>query len=77
MPIELNKDFSHFATVGLTMGLSPNLTTVEKALLLLTMMQEGLNHCASIGLYTKQNISSTAIKYPEDKIMVGYIYIMQ
>lgn len=63
---------SAFGTVGLSLGLSPNLTSIGKVAVLLTM------YCGRVGPLTlalafakRQQISSNAIKYPEDKILVG------
>lgn len=63
---------SAFGTVGLSMGLTPNLTSIGKAAVLLTMYAGRVGPLTlALAFAHKQYISSSAIKYPEDKIMVG------
>lgn len=61
---------SAFATVGLTLGLTPNLSEIGKVLIILTM------YCGRVGPMTvvlalANRKKSSAIRYPEDKILVG------
>lgn len=63
---------SAFGTVGLTMGLSPNLTTIGKVAVLLTMYAGRVGPLTlALAFAHKHQVSSSAIKYPEDKIPVG------
>jgi trk system potassium uptake protein TrkH len=63
---------SAFGTVGLTMGLTPNLTSIGKVAVLLTMYAGRVGPLTlALAFAHKQQISSSAIKYPEDKIPVG------
>ncbi|WP_032121567.1 TrkH family potassium uptake protein [Clostridium amazonitimonense] len=61
---------SAFATVGLTLGLTTKLSAIGKILIILTM------YCGRVGPMTvalalTNKKSNNAIKYPEEKIMVG------
>ena len=61
---------SAFATVGLTLGLTTKLTSIGKILIALTM------YCGRVGPMTvvlalTNKKSNNAIRYPEEKIMVG------
>lgn len=63
---------SAFGTVGLTMGLTPSLTAIGKVAVLLTMYAGRVGPLTlALAFAHKQHVSSSAIKYPEDKIMVG------
>lgn len=63
---------SAFGTVGLTMGLTPNLTSIGKVAVLLTMYAGRVGPLTlALAFAHKQQIASSAIKYPEDRIMVG------
>ena len=63
---------SAFGTVGLTLGLTPNLTSIGKVAVLLTMYAGRVGPLTlALAFAHKQQISSSAIKYPEDKIPVG------
>lgn len=63
---------SAFGTVGLTMGLTPSLTSIGKVAVLLTMYAGRVGPLTlALAFAHKQKISSSAIKYPEDKILVG------
>jgi trk system potassium uptake protein TrkH len=63
---------SAFGTVGLTMGLTPNLTTIGKVAVLLTMYAGRVGPLTlALAFAHKQRLSSSAIKYPEDKLPVG------
>lgn len=61
---------SAFGTVGLTLGLTPNLTTIGKVMVALTM------YCGRVGPMTlflalTNRKKNRGIRYPEDKILVG------
>lgn len=63
---------SAFGTVGLSLELTPSLTSIGKIAVMLTM------YAGRVGVLTlalafahRQYLSSAAVKYPEDKIMVG------
>lgn len=61
---------SAFGTVGLTLGLTTNLTTIGKAIIAFTM------YCGRVGPLTialalARRHSGNTIRYPEDKILVG------
>lgn len=63
---------SAFGTVGLTMGLTPNLTSIGKVAILLTMYAGRVGPLTlALAFAHKQMVASSAIKYPEDRIMVG------
>lgn len=64
--------FSCFGTVGLTMGLTPHLTAIGKAVLIIVMF------AGRIGLLTffvslsgRTSDKEDTIKYPEGSILVG------
>lgn len=64
--------FSCFGTVGLTMGLTPHLTAIGKAVLIIVMF------AGRIGLLTffvslsgRKNDKEDTIKYPEGSILIG------
>lgn len=63
---------SAFGTVGLTLGLTPSLTTIGKVAVLLTMYAGRVGPLTlALAFAHRQHLSSAGIKYPEDKIMVG------
>lgn len=63
---------SAFGTVGLTLGLTPNLTAVSKVAVLLTMYAGRVGPLTlALAFARKHQLSSTAVKYPEDKLLVG------
>ena len=62
--------FSAFGTVGLTLGITPGLTSIGKVVILLTM------YLGRVGPMTVMlalaNIKApAAIKYPEDNLLIG------
>nr|WP_245249406.1 TrkH family potassium uptake protein [Vagococcus allomyrinae] len=64
--------FSAFGTVGVTMGLTPELTLIGKGVIILLMF------IGRVGVYTfllavarRQKNNDTLIRYPEENIMVG------
>lgn len=63
---------SGFATVGLTLGLTPNLTAIGKLVLASTMFIGRLGPVTiAMALTIKQAKNSAVIDYPEEKIIVG------
>lgn len=63
---------SAFGTVGLSLGLTPNLTGIGKAAILLTMYAGRVGPLTlALAFAKRQQVSSNAIKYPEDRILVG------
>jgi trk system potassium uptake protein len=63
---------SAFGTVGLTLGLTPNLDTVGKIVISLTMYAGKVGPLTlALAFAHKQQTSGCGIKYPEDKILVG------
>lgn len=63
---------SAFGTVGLSLGLTPNLTGIGKAAILLTMYIGRVGPLTlALAFAKRQQVSSNAIKYPEDRILVG------
>jgi trk system potassium uptake protein len=61
---------SAFGTVGLTLGLTPDLSFVGKLLLAFTMYLGRLGPL-TVALALASNKSMKSIRYPEDKILVG------
>ncbi len=61
---------SGFGTVGLTLGLTPSLTIIGKALLAITMYS-GRVGLLTIALSLAKKSSINLIRYPEDKVLVG------
>lgn len=63
---------SGFATVGLTLGLTPNLTVLGKLVLSASMFIGRIGPVTiAMALTVKQAKNSGAIEYPEEKIIVG------
>lgn len=61
---------SSFATVGLSLGVTPYLSNIGKILIMIAM------YCGRVGPMTivlslAKNKSTSSIRYPEDKILVG------
>lgn len=61
---------SGFATVGLTLGVTPYLSIIGRILIMLCMYA-GRVGPLTIALSLAKNKSSSSIRYPEDKILVG------
>lgn len=61
---------SAFATVGLTLGLTTQLTTVGKIIIALTMYA-GRVGPLTLALAISKRKASNTVKYPEDKVLVG------
>ncbi|WP_040211976.1 TrkH family potassium uptake protein [Clostridium polynesiense] len=61
---------SAFGTVGLTLGLTTELTTIGKVLLIITMYL-GRVGVLTVVLALTRNKSNSGIRYPEDRIIVG------
>ncbi|TDT61045.1 TrkH family potassium uptake protein [Fonticella tunisiensis] len=63
---------SAFGTVGLTLGITPKLTTIGKVAVLLTMYAGRVGPLTlALAFASRQQLESSSIKYPEDKILVG------
>lgn len=65
---------SAFGTVGLTMGLTPSLTSIGKIAIMLTMFLGRVGLITVILALTPENNHSVGlshIKYPEERIMIG------
>lgn len=64
--------FSAFGTVGLTMGLTPDLTVVGKLLIMLLMYigRVGI-YTVGFSLMTKGQKQEVHYKYPEESVMIG------
>lgn len=63
---------SAFGTVGLTLGLTPSLTPVGKLAVLITMYAGRVGPLTLMLAFSRrEGASGSAIKYPEDKILVG------
>ncbi|WP_227766936.1 TrkH family potassium uptake protein [Zhaonella formicivorans] len=61
---------SAFGTVGLTMGLTPNLTAVGRILIILTMFA-GRVGPLTLAFAIALKAQKSAFKYPEEKILIG------
>jgi trk system potassium uptake protein len=61
---------SALGTVGLTLDLTPNLTSFGK-LLIMSMMYIGRVGPLTVILSLRKNDKSTSVKYPEGKILIG------
>jgi trk system potassium uptake protein TrkH len=61
---------SGFATVGLTLGVTPFLSSIGKVLIILCMYA-GRVGPLTIALSLAKNKNRSSIRYPEDKILVG------
>ncbi|SKC43536.1 TrkH family potassium uptake protein [Maledivibacter halophilus] len=77
---EANQDFLHilfetasaFGTVGLTLGLTPNLSIIGKIVISLTMFAGRLGALTIVfALGRKQEKNKGLVRYPEGKVMVG------
>jgi trk system potassium uptake protein TrkH len=63
---------SAFGTVGLTLGFTPSMNIIGKIIIALTMYAGRVGPLTlALAFAHKHQISSSAIKYPEDKILVG------
>jgi trk system potassium uptake protein len=63
---------SAFATVGLTLGFTTEMDSTGKAIIAITMYAGRVGPLTlTLALAHKQNTASSAIRYPEDKILVG------
>ena len=61
---------SAFGTVGSSMGLTPNLTSYGKILIIICMFVGRLGPL-TLGFALVQRMSRESIKYPEEKLMIG------
>jgi len=63
---------SAFATVGLSVGITPSISNLGKLILCMTMFIGRLGPVTmAIAFSLRQNKKNTAIKYPEEKVLVG------
>lgn len=62
---------SAFGTVGLSMGLTPHLTTTGKLVIIFTMFLGRVGPLTLAFALTQRNKVRSQIKYPEEKITVG------
>ncbi|MEM5191620.1 potassium transporter TrkG, partial [Enterococcus faecium] len=64
--------FSAFGTVGLTMGLTPDLTAIGK-LIIIALMYIGRVGVLTVvfSLMTKAQRTQSKYKYPEESVMIG------
>ncbi|MGL5716667.1 MAG: TrkH family potassium uptake protein [Paraclostridium sp.] len=63
---------SAFATVGLSIGGSPDLTTIGKILILIYMFMGRVGSLTIfLALVSKNNVKKQVIRYPEGRIIVG------
>ena len=63
---------SAFGTVGLSVGITPYLTPVGKAIIIATMFAGRLGPLTvANALARRQNRKKSKIRYPEEKILVG------
>ncbi|KPU42123.1 Ktr system potassium uptake protein B [Oxobacter pfennigii] len=63
---------SAFGTVGLSLGLTPELTAIGKIIILLTMYAGRVGPLTlTLALAKKQLKNAAAVKYPEDRVLVG------
>lgn len=63
---------SAFGTVGLSLGLTPKLSTVGKIIILITMYAGRVGPLTlTLALAQRQIRCSKALKYPEDKMLIG------
>lgn len=68
----LYESTSAFGTVGLSLGLTPKLTAIGKVAIILTMYAGRVGPLTlTLAFARRQQTASNAIKYPEDKILVG------
>lgn len=63
---------SAFGTVGLSLGLTPRLTTIGRIIIMLTMYAGRVGPLTlTLALARRQLKASTTVKYPEDKVLIG------
>lgn len=62
---------SAFGTVGLSMGLTPNLTPLGKVLIIATMFAGRVGPLTVATAIAQRQHAANAVKYPEERIMVG------
>ncbi len=61
---------SAFGTVGLSMGITPNLTTAGKVFIMMTMFA-GRVGPLTLGMALAQRIHAAPVRLPEDRLLVG------
>ncbi len=62
---------SAFGTVGLSMGLTPELSHAGRLLIIMTMFLGRVGTITAVFALTQRTRKAQKIKYPEDKIMIG------
>jgi len=62
--------FSAFGTVGLSTGITPDLTTTGKALIIITMFTGRLGPLTMLLALTRK-VHPVGVRYPEEKILIG------
>jgi trk system potassium uptake protein TrkH len=62
---------SAFSTVGLSMGLTPELSHTGRLLIIMTMFLGRVGTITAVFALTQKTRKAQKIKYPEDKILVG------
>ncbi|GBF34940.1 potassium uptake protein [Desulfocucumis palustris] len=62
---------SAFGTVGLSMGLTPELSPAGRLLIIMTMFLGRVGTITAVFALTQRTKRREKIKYPEDKVMVG------
>lgn len=62
---------SAFATVGLSLGLTTELTPWGKIIIILTMFIGRIGSITAVFAFVQQSKKQEKIKYPEDKILIG------
>ena len=62
---------SAFGTVGLSMGLTPELSHAGRLLIIMTMFLGRVGTITAVFALTQRTRKTQRIKYPEDKILIG------
>jgi trk system potassium uptake protein TrkH len=62
---------SAFGTVGLSLGVTPSLTSLGKVAIMFTMYAGRIGTLTLAFALAQRNVSTTSIKYPEEKILIG------
>ncbi|PKM90196.1 MAG: Trk family potassium uptake protein [Firmicutes bacterium HGW-Firmicutes-12] len=62
---------SAFGTVGLSLGVTPSLSSLGKLAIMFTMYTGRIGTLTLAFALAQRNVSTTHIKYPEEKILIG------
>jgi trk system potassium uptake protein TrkH len=62
--------FSAFGTVGLSTGITPELTITGKTLIIITMYAGRLGPLTLLYALTRK-LKPSGVKYPEERILIG------